>query len=348
VQVVAVAFAAGPAMLTAWMFILGTLGAARLERMLTNDSVMLGTVALALIGLALCWRKLRIPLPKIERRPALLSDERLLLVLIVAALVVRWFVIAYWPFTAYDSLWVYGYEGKLYALLGCIPRTIGYYPQFIPLQYTYAQLGGINDHVARASLIFLHIGSILAAYVLGSRLISRRTGLLAAAIWALYPHVGEWSRAGDLEIPLAFLFTLAAAFFLLAWRGATEDGSSGENPRRNALLAGTGAGRGYVDEADDGGIWAGHGLDALAGRPACSLRSEALDAASPRRTLDGIRGITTGRGVVHAQRGAGAAATGVSAGFLADAGGTQRRRVRLDTGGAGGVGGVPLYPIPTL
>ncbi len=230
VQTIVVAFAVGPALLTAWMFMLGSM---RQERTLTNESVLLGTVVLAVMGLVVVgikWRRQPNLPASSERAPTMMLDERLLIVLIAAALVVRWFVIAYWPFTAYDSLWVYGYEGKLYALLGYIPQTIGYYPQFIPLQYAYAQLGGINDHVARASLIFLHVGSILATYMLGSRLINRRTGLIAAAIWALYPHVGEWSRAGDLEIPLAYLFTMAAAFFLLAWRG--------ENPRRNALLAG--------------------------------------------------------------------------------------------------------------
>jgi len=139
-------------------------------------------------------------------------------------------VIAYWPFTAYDALWVYGYQGRLYTLLGHIPNSIGYYPQFMPLQYTFAQLFfGINDHAARAGLIFLHGGSVLAAYVLGARLFNRRVGLILAAIWALHPHLGEWSRAGDLEIPLAYLFTLAAAYYLTAWR---------QRDRRYATIAG--------------------------------------------------------------------------------------------------------------
>ena len=232
IQVIALAFALGPMLLTAWMLLLGLAGMVTQTRTLTPFSVLGGTVVLALLGLAFAWRKLRQP-PASASPPIrpLLSDERLLITLIVAALIVRWFVVAYWPFTAYDALWVYGYEGRLYALLGYIPKTIGYYPQFLALQYTYAQLGGINDHMARVVLPFLHIGSILAIYVLGSRLINRRTGIVAAAIWALYPHVGEWSRAGDLEIPLAFAFTLAAAFFLLAW--------TGHQPRRRyALIAG--------------------------------------------------------------------------------------------------------------
>ncbi len=231
VQVIAVAFALGPALLTAWMFALGTLGASGQSVLLSEANVLVGTVVIGIVGLALALRKLRVSTADAGSRKPLLSDERLLIALIGAALVVRWVVIAYWPFTAYDAFWVYGFEGRLYALLGYIPQTIGYYPQFMPLQYAFAQLGGINDHVARAALMFLHPGSILAAYVLGSRLINRRTGIIAAAIWALYPHVGEWARVGDLEIPLAFVFTLASAFFLLAWQGR-------EPRRRYALIAG--------------------------------------------------------------------------------------------------------------
>ena len=254
VQVIAVAFALGPMLLTAWMFILGTVGMSGETRTLTTVNVLAGTVVLAVIGLVLLWRKARQP-ASLARPPvrSLLSDERVLITLIVAALIVRWFVISYWPFTAYDALWVYGYEGRLYALLGYIPKTIGYYPQFLSLQNAYAQLGGINDHAARAVLPFLHIGSILATYVLGSRLISKRTGLIAAAIWALYPSVGEWSRAGDLEILLAFAFTLAAAFFLLAWTGH-------EPRRRYALIAGMLLGVGLWIKPTMGAFILGMGL----------------------------------------------------------------------------------------
>ena len=219
-------FALGPALLTAWMFVLGTLGASGKTHALTEANVLIGTMVLALVAAVLVARKMRASgaetyggrMADTGGSRERYFDEKLLIGLVLAALVVRWVVIAYWPFTAYDTFWVYGYQARLYALIGYIPQTIGYYPQFLSLQYAFAQLGGINDHAARAVLIFLHAASILAAYVLGTRLFNRRTGLIAAAIWALYPSVGEWSRAGDLEIPLAFLFTLAAAFFLLAWR----------------------------------------------------------------------------------------------------------------------------------
>jgi hypothetical protein len=247
VVVAVLALVAGTALLTVWMFLLGTFSSPP-SGLLRFDWVFAGTVVLALVGAVLAWRKARgspsdVEVGQTDRRggarsaptqkPRLFFDERLLLVLVAAALLVRWVVIAYWPFTAYDALWVYGYEGRLYTALGHIPSTIGYYPQYLPLQYSYLQLafGGISDHAARAGLPFLHLGTILAVYVLGERLLNRRVGIIAAALWALYPHVGEWARAGDLEILLALLFTLAAAFFLLAWLG--------REPRRHyALLSG--------------------------------------------------------------------------------------------------------------
>ena len=216
--VACLAIAFGPALLTAWMFILGSFG----QPSLILPNILTGTAILAAIGWLLVWRKRISNAELVGTRTissALHFDEKLLLALIGIALVIRWIGVAYWPSTAYDSLWVYAYEGKLYTLLGYIPNTIGYYPQFLPLQHTFLQLavGGIDDHAARAVLPWLHLGSTFAAYILGKRLFNRRTGIYVAAIWALYPHVGEWSRYGDLEIPVAFLFTAAAAFFLEAW-----------------------------------------------------------------------------------------------------------------------------------
>ena len=67
--------------------------------------------------------------------------------------------------------------------------------------------------------------------------------------------MGEWSRAGDLEIPLAFLFTLAAAFFLLAW--------TGRKPRRRyALIAGLMLGIGLWTKPTMGAFLLGMGAAA--------------------------------------------------------------------------------------
>ncbi len=184
----------GPMLLSAWMLVLGTVGGAQESATLNMTAVLSGTAVIAVSGSILTWRKaLRGSASPTERAP-LATDEKLIIALIVVAVFIRWFTTAYWPFTSYDPIWVYGYEGRLYTLLGYIPQNIGYYPQFLPLQYTYGQLavgGTIGDHAARTVLPFLHIGSIFAVYVLGARLFSRRTGIIAAGLWALYPHVAQ-------------------------------------------------------------------------------------------------------------------------------------------------------------
>jgi len=235
----ALAIAFAPALLTLWLFVLGTLGAALNTPLMTPAPMLIGCGVMALALWGGVWRKWPTPLEARAHYIAPLrnSDKTLvglLLCLLVIAVFLRWITTAYWPFTGYDTLWVYGYQGRLYALKGLIPTTIGYYPPFISLQYASAQiLFGINDHAARMTIPFLHIGGILAAYLLGRGLFGRRAGWVLAALWGLYPHVGAWAQIGDLEIPLAFLVTLFVAFFLQAWREAAETTN-----RRAALTAG--------------------------------------------------------------------------------------------------------------
>ncbi len=247
VMVACLASAFGPALLTAWMFVLGSVQSANLLRL---EYVLAGTAVIAVIGWIITWKR-RIEPPshgenqERKRKHPLGFDERLLILLVAVALLIRWISVAYWPTTAYDALWVYGYEGRLYTVLGHIPTTIEYYPQFLPLQHTFLQLavGGLDDHAARAVLPWLHLGSILAVYVMGNRLFSRRVGIYAAAIWALYPHMGDWSRYGDLEVPVTFMFTGAAAFLVMAWEkvNAIEPQRPREyrvNARQYAVIAG--------------------------------------------------------------------------------------------------------------
>ncbi|MCY3575504.1 MAG: glycosyltransferase family 39 protein [Chloroflexi bacterium] len=232
--VAALALALGPAWVTAWLLLLGLLGGGLEQALITAENILLGSAVIAAAGAWLAWRKRNDEFRTVAREPLAL-DEKLIISLLAAAISLRWLHTAYFPFTAYDALWVYGYQGRLYFLEGFIPSDIAYYPQFLPLQFTYAQtlLGEINDHAARMALPLLHIGSLLAAYQLGARLLGRRTGLYCAALWFLHPYVGQWAFVGDLEIPLAFSFTLAASFFFSAWRADCRRAA-----RRDALLAG--------------------------------------------------------------------------------------------------------------
>ncbi len=232
--VAALALALGSAWMTGWLLFLGMVGGGLEQRLITAELIMLGSAAIAATGAGLAWRKRNAEFSPVAR-PPLAIDEKLIIVLVAVAVALRWLHTAYFPFTAYDALWVYGFQGRLYFLEGFIPNDIAYYPQFLPLQFAYVQtlLGEINDHAARMVLPLLHIGSLLAAYLLGARLVGRRTGLYCAALWFLHPHVGQWAFVGDLEIPLAFSFTLAATFFISAWRADCQLAA-----RRDALLAG--------------------------------------------------------------------------------------------------------------
>lgn len=234
--VMAVALAIGPAWMTAWMLVLGVIGASLNQRLFIPELIFAGSLVIAVIGLVLAIRKRQHRPQKVDAHNPLAIDEKLIISMIVIAVVIRWIHTAFWSFTAYDALWVYGFQGRLYFLEGFIPHTIDYYPQFVQLQYTYVQvmIGEINDHAARMVIPMMHIGSILAAYLLGERLINRRVGLFVATLWSLHPYVGQWSFIGDLEIPVTFSFTMASVFFLTAW----IDNDDTQNRRHNAILAG--------------------------------------------------------------------------------------------------------------
>jgi hypothetical protein len=235
-MIIAVSLAVGPAWMTAWMLVLGVMGAQLNQRLFTPEWILLGSVSIALMGVWLAWRKRKHYVKQTSQTLQLALDEKLIISMIVLAVIIRWIHTAFWTFTAYDVLWVYGFQSRLYFLEGFIPNTIDYYPQFVQLQYTYVQvmIGEINDHAARMVIPMMHIGSILATYLLGERLFNRRVGLFTAALWSLHPYVGQWSFIGDLEIPVTFSFTMASTFFLTAWM----EGDDNLSRRHYALLAG--------------------------------------------------------------------------------------------------------------
>ena len=223
------AFAMGSMWLSAMMFMLGSFN----RPYLTLPNVLGGIALLTVIGLIGWLVRLKLtPAPVLTKPTPLNGWEYTLIGLIGLGVIIRWVVVSYWAFTAYDALWVYGYEGRLYFLKGFIPNTIGYYPQFLPLQYTFGQLvyGGISDSAARAVLPFLQLGTVLAVYSFGDRLFNRATGLVLASLWFFGSHVAQWSRMGDLEIALTFLWMASSTFLLLAWKG--------ERPTHYAALSG--------------------------------------------------------------------------------------------------------------
>lgn len=215
--VVAVGMALGPLSVTLVMFALGT--ASRI----TLGGTLLGSALVTITGIGLAWRRRKEPVPAVEERPQTPVGRygRLLIMGMLLVLAVHVVTAAYWPFLAYDPLWVFAYNGKLFTMQQHIPSRIGYYPQLMALSYTYMQQswGGVSDHAARVVLPWYNVTMSLMAYTLGRIVFrSRRVGLLTAATWSFYPHVTAWAGAGDLEMPLALYMTGAAAFFVEAWR----------------------------------------------------------------------------------------------------------------------------------
>ena len=212
--VIAVSLALSPLLSTTVMFIIGTFGR------FNASNVLLSTAAVCALGVPFALHRLQTSAPVQVRSAPLSAIEIALIVAIVVAVVLRFWNTAYWCFTTYDALWVYGYNARLFMLEGQIPGRIGYYPQQVPLAYTYAQLlwNAIDDHAARTVLPYFALNSILLTYIGGARLFSRRAGLIAAALWTLYPHHAVWSQFGDLEVTLTGYFAGTAAFFILAWR----------------------------------------------------------------------------------------------------------------------------------
>ncbi|WP_119067967.1 ArnT family glycosyltransferase [Aggregatilinea lenta] len=224
--VLAVSMALGPLITTTVMFVLGTVGTLTLTGTLIGSALAAGAPGI------FAWRAWRNgPSPteaiftylKQDTAPSMhvARTEALLIAGIVLLLLLNVVATAYWPFLSYDPLWVYAYNAKIFVMERAIPDSMGYYPQLVPLSYTYLQQawGGVNDHAARVVIPWLNVAMVLMAYELGVRVFrSRRVGLLTAAIWTFYPHVAAWNGSGDLEIPLTLYVTGASAFFVEAWR----------------------------------------------------------------------------------------------------------------------------------
>lgn len=249
----------GPVLGTVWLFFLGTFG------QFTFPVALLGTVLSAVAGAILAWQRR----PHDSIQP--LGDRGVYIPQLTAALIgmmalgifANIWDTAFWPFLRYDTLWTFGYNAKIFALENRIPSSIDYYPQLVPLTYTFGVLahGEYSDYAARAAVPWFILTSTFAAYLAGWRIFERRiVGLVTAALWLLLPSSLVWSSAGDLEHTVALYFTLATTFFVLAWRSAEAQ------PRdaiRYALIAGLMAGAALWTKPTAGAFVLGVGLTAV-------------------------------------------------------------------------------------
>ena len=231
VEVVAVALALGPALTTTTLFAIGTVG------QWSRTNVLIATALIAALGWAFALRQRPASVTDTTTRDPLTAIDGVLILALGIVIALHFWDTAYWPYDNYDELWVYGANAQIFTLHSSIPPSIGYYPQLLPLGLTYGQImwGSISEHAARAIVPYLGAGSILITYVLGSRLFGRRVGLISAAVWALYPQAAGWAQYADLEIPVTFYFTGAAAYFMIAWLDWTRPGESVGHRTRSAI-----------------------------------------------------------------------------------------------------------------
>lgn len=261
--VIGLGLALGPILGTTWLFFLGTFAT------FSFATALIGTLILAGIGSIFAWRRWRAwqdtspPESFNDPSPKFKSLTIALVVMMGIALLANAWDTAFWPFLRYDTLWTFGYNPKIFMLEKEIPVSISYYPQLVPLTFTFGELawGSINDHAARAAIPWFILTSGLAAYLLGWRVYGRRlTGIITAALWLLLPSSLVWSSSGDLEHPMALYFTMATVFFILAWRASHDEDTSTETANRYAIIAGLMLGGAMWTKPTSGSFILGVGL----------------------------------------------------------------------------------------
>lgn len=237
--VIGLGLALGPIFGTTWLFLLGTFAT------FTFVSAFVGTLIIAGIGSFIAWRRWQswrlTPIPSLsdDNSAKFKSLTIVLVIMMTIAILANAWDTAFWPFLRYDTLWTFGYNPKIFMLSEKIPDSISYYPQLVPLTFTFGELtwGEINDYAARAAIPWFILTSGFATYLLGWRVYGRRlTGIITAALWLLLPSSLVWASSGDLEHPMALYFTMAAVFFVLAWRSSHPNEQN--TSIRYAIIAG--------------------------------------------------------------------------------------------------------------
>jgi hypothetical protein len=135
---------------------------------------------------------------------------------------------AYWPFYRDDTIGIYHKYGKLIFESGALVPFIGRddafyqaYPMQMPLAYSYAYFasGWVNGYLAKTIATLLSVACLPAVYVLGRILYGSWAGWMSALLLAFAPTFARWASSGYVDLPMAFLYTLAAIFAWRLWKG---------------------------------------------------------------------------------------------------------------------------------
>lgn len=126
----------------------------------------------------------------------------------------------YFPFSRDDAC-LYGrfahaihQSGHIIAYPTEEPVLYSAYPMYAQYLYSYIYMlsGWPNEYVARFVMAIMSLACLPAVYLLGKTLFERRIGILAALLTLLALPFVTWASSGYVDLPMAFLFTMAALF----------------------------------------------------------------------------------------------------------------------------------------
>lgn len=178
--------------------------------------IVLGIVALAGALAArgrIGWSPPRLPDSLLER-----IVMALMLMLCAAIL----FNGLYFPLYRDDAINIYGPQAaeiarteSLIPLRG-VDTLYRAYPMLVQfnMAFAYDLAGWQNDSLAKLIPTLLSLGCVVAIYGVSVQFLSSRAAWLNVLMLAMIPAVGRWASAGYVDLPMAFCYTLGAAFLI--------------------------------------------------------------------------------------------------------------------------------------
>lgn len=157
-------------------------------------------------------------------RPALpeSTKERLVFGLVLALCAAILFNGLYFPLYRDDALGIYGPQAAEIARTKALIPLRGAdtlyraYPMLVQfsMALAYDLAGWQNDSLAKLIPTLLSLGCFAAVYAVCIQGNSTRAAWISVLVLALIPSVGRWASAGYVDLPMAFFYTLGAAFLI--------------------------------------------------------------------------------------------------------------------------------------
>jgi 4-amino-4-deoxy-L-arabinose transferase-like glycosyltransferase len=129
----------------------------------------------------------------------------------------------YYPFRDFDALARYAYEARLIFEARGLPADLWGYPQLVQMNYAYAFLafGAPVEWAAKLTPSVMAAGAVGAALALGRALLDEEAGYLSGLLLLLTPIFGRWAMSGYVDVPVAFMVTMAALALYRWWQRQT-------------------------------------------------------------------------------------------------------------------------------